>query len=139
MIRELREAAGDGPKTRQLLDSLFRTVHSFKAAAAAAGQTDQSRTAHEFENVLHSLRTGRLTHDDELLRTFDDTVLALRGESKTLSFDHLNKLANADTGNRFDLTEFVTLKDEERHRAAAAMQEGANLYVMETVFDVTDF
>jgi len=47
-IDELRHAAADGRRSRDLLDSLFRTVHSLKAAAAAEGFTDLGRTAHEF-------------------------------------------------------------------------------------------
>ena len=77
-IGELRASTADGRKSRQLIDSLFRAVHSFKAAAMAAERTDLSRTAHEFENLLHSLRTGKLTLDDEVLRAMDDTVAALR-------------------------------------------------------------
>jgi signal transduction histidine kinase len=34
---------------------------------------------------------------------------------------------------------FAGLKDEERHRAAEAVREGSKLYVIEAVFDVTDF
>jgi chemotaxis protein histidine kinase CheA len=33
----------------------------------------------------------------------------------------------------------VNLKDAERHRAAAALREGANLYVMKVVFEASDF
>lgn len=135
-VAELREATGDGPRTRQLLDSLFRTVHSFKAAASAAGFTEQSRTAHEFENVLHSLRTGNITLDDEVLRVCDETAAALLGESARPPLEAL-KQTNSDNG---DLPpEFSALKEEEQHRARAAQQEGANLYLLEAAFNVTDF
>lgn len=56
-VEELREAAGDGPRTRKLLDALFRLVHNLKAQASANGLNDLATAAHEFESVLHSLRT----------------------------------------------------------------------------------
>jgi two-component system chemotaxis sensor kinase CheA len=57
-VEELREAAGDGARSRKLLDALFRLVHNLKAQASANGLNDLAAAAHEFENVLHSLRTG---------------------------------------------------------------------------------
>ena len=138
-IGELRQAAADGPKSRQLVDSLFRTVHSFKAAALAEGRNDLSRTAHEFENLLHSLRTGRLTLDDEVLRVMNETAIALSDGSQSAPRDHLRELSNPTPGSEGLPTEFANLRDEERHRAAAALREGANLYVMEAVFEPSDF
>ena len=136
-IRELRASAADGPKSRQLIDSLFRTVHSFKAAAQAAGRDDLSRTAHEFENLLHSLRTGKLTLDEEVLQAIDETAAALRDGSKTSSLERLQQTENLNNDGL--PPEFATLKDDERHRAAAALREGASLYVMKVVFEVDDF
>lgn len=54
-MEQLR-AAGDGPQARKLLDTLFRKVHNLKARAAANGLTDLAAAAHEFENVLHTVR-----------------------------------------------------------------------------------
>jgi two-component system chemotaxis sensor kinase CheA len=139
-IQELHEAAGDGPRTRQLVDSLFRTVHTFKAAAAAEGLADLSRAAHEFENLLHSLRTGKVILDAEVLRVLEDTASALRKGSPAPSLHRLDELDNHTSTSEHDLPiAFATLKEEERYRAAAAMREGAELYVMEVVFEVSDF
>ncbi|HEX6284503.1 MAG TPA: ATP-binding protein [Pyrinomonadaceae bacterium] len=139
-IRELRQNARDGRTTRQLLDSLFRTVHSLKAAASAEGLNDLSRIAHEFEDLLHALRTGKLTLDDQVLRAFDDTTAALLGGAETSSLHRLHELTS-NTPETHDLlpAEFTALKDHERHRAAEAMREGANLYVMEVAFDASNF
>jgi len=54
-MEQLR-AAGDGPQARKLLDTLFRKVHNLKARAAANGLSNLTTAAHEFENVLHTLR-----------------------------------------------------------------------------------
>ena len=60
-IEQLRAAGDDGPRKRKLLDTLFRHVHNLKAKASANGLNNLAAAAHEFENVLHSLRTGPLT------------------------------------------------------------------------------
>ena len=57
-VEQLRKVAGDGPATRKAVDALFRHVHNLKANAAANGLNDLAAAAHEFENVLHSIRTG---------------------------------------------------------------------------------
>lgn len=136
-IGELRAFATDGRKSRQLIDSLFRTVHSFKAAASTEGRDELSRTAHEFENLLHSLRTGKLTLDDEVLQALDAATAALRDGS---SLQGIPGIANETSKSDDALpAEFANLKDDERHRAAEALREGSNLYVMKAVFEVIDF
>jgi two-component system, chemotaxis family, sensor kinase CheA len=121
-IKELHQAAGEGPRTRQLIDSLFRDVHSFKAAASAEGLHDLTHIAHEFENLLHSLRTGKINLDDEVLRACDDTAAALSGDTESFSSDRLHKLTQLRPGAE-----------------SVAMQARANLYEMEAVFDPADF
>jgi len=138
-IQELRRSAADGRKSRQLIDSLFRTVHSFKAAAAAEGLDDLTHTAHQFEDVLHALRTGKLTLNDEVLRAFDETINALRERSRAAALDLSNQAPDTSACDAALPAEFATLKEDERHRAAAALREGANLYAMNVEFEVNDF
>src|SRR5215217_4242131 len=66
VFEQVREAADDGPRKRKLLDTLFRHVHNLKAKAAANGLNNLTAAAHEFENVLHSLRTRPLTEGARL-------------------------------------------------------------------------
>ncbi|HZI46703.1 MAG TPA: Hpt domain-containing protein, partial [Pyrinomonadaceae bacterium] len=73
-LAELRANSADGSTTRKQLDSLFRQVHSLKAAAAADGLADLSRAAHELETVLHSLRTGESTLDDRVLQQLSESL-----------------------------------------------------------------
>jgi len=140
IIRELRQTAGDGPRVRQLLDAIFRSVHSFKAAAAANGLADVSRNAHEFENLLHSLRTGKVKLDEDVLLVMDETTAGLLRPSDVSQLDRFNQLNTEGSKSADQLpAEFAELKEDERHRAAEAIREGSNLYVMEAVFEVTDF
>lgn len=65
-FEQLRAAGNDGPRTRKLLDALFRNVHNLKATASANGLDSLANAAHEFENVLHSLRTSQHSFDGEI-------------------------------------------------------------------------
>ena len=140
LIRELRQSAGDGRKSRELIDSLFRAVHSFKAAAAAEGQHQISTAAHQFEDLIRALRTGHLPLDKDVLQACEQNAAGLLEGSVISSFDHFTITEIYKTESKPLLPdEFATLRDEERHRAAAALQEGSNLYVLKLVFDVSDF
>jgi two-component system chemotaxis sensor kinase CheA len=146
LIADLRQPAGDGrtggdgPKSRALIDSLFRAVHSFKAAAAVEGRHDASGAAHQFENLLHALRTGEIKLDNDVLRLCEQSAAGLLDGAGVSSLDSFT-ITELDKVQSHVLLpdEFATLREEERHRAAAAVQEGANLYVMEVAFAVSDF
>jgi two-component system chemotaxis sensor kinase CheA len=156
---QLREVVGDGKITRQLLDSIFRNVHSLKASASSNDIDTLAAIAHHFENLLHALRTGKINLDDEVLRAFDDTADAmfscLRPSEPvtTSSFDKLlNQLESLSqataTGSRPE-SEVVlnavpveiwrSLSEEEKHRLEQALGEGAILFLVNTSFDLTTF
>ncbi|HTG88501.1 MAG TPA: ATP-binding protein [Pyrinomonadaceae bacterium] len=115
-IAQLRERAGKD--RRQLLDTLFRSVHSLKAAAHANGLKDLAARAHEFEDSLHAIRTGRASLDE--LPGFDPPP-------------------NTQIENMIPAEIRGSLKDEERYRLAECVAEGANVYLVETSFGVSDF
>ena len=115
-IDQLR--ASTGKERRELLDALFRSVHSLKAAAHANGLNELAARAHEFENSLHAIRTGR-TSLDELT-----------------DFDHP---PNTQIENIIPAEIHDSLKDDERHRLAQCIAENANVYLVEASFDLSDF
>ena len=115
MIGQLR--ASSGKNRRELLDSLFRSVHSLKAAAHLNGLNDLVARAHEFEDLLHALRTGRASLDE--LTDFDPQIA------------QIEDVIPVDIRG--------SLKDEERYRLAECLAENANVYLVETNFDVADF
>ena len=121
-LDELRAHPADGPDTRQTLDSLFRRTHNLKAAAAADELKDLSHAAHELEDLLHSLRTGSSTLNDQVLQELNEKSAAI---SESLP------LVPAETWN--------SLKANEKHSLSQAVKEGANLFLVQTSFDVTDF
>ncbi len=119
-IDDLRAHPVTGPETRQLLDTLFRRVHSLKAAAAADGLNDLSRVANEVENLLHSLRTGSASLNEQTLQRLTD--LAQNLPTDLIPAEILN-----------------SLKAEEKHALAQSIKEGAQLFLIQTSFDVADF
>jgi len=116
-LAELRATAVDGPTTRKQIDSLFRQVHSLKAAAAADGLADLTRAAHELENVLHSLRTGDSPLNDDVLEQLNNTL-----PSDLVPHDI-----------------WRSLKAHEKHAVQQSIREGANIFVVNASFDVADF
>ncbi len=123
-IGQLREHAGDGKSTRQLLDSLFRSVHSLKAAATANGLNDLAARAHQYEDLLHAIRTGKATLDD------------LTGFDQPVSYQFRDLVPATPIEN---LIPDASLKDEERHRLAECIAENASVYLVETNFAMSDF
>jgi len=115
-IDQLRTSTGKD--RRELLDTLFRSVHSLKAAAHANGLNDLASRAHEFEDLLHGIRTGG-TSLDELT-----------------DFDHAPspRIENIIPADIHD-----SLKDDERYRLAECLAEKAHIYLVETNFDISDF
>jgi two-component system chemotaxis sensor kinase CheA len=156
---KLREVVGDGKTTRQLLDSIFRNVHSLKASASSQNIDNLARIAHHFENLLHALRTGRANLNDHVLQAFDDTADAMFGclrQSEPVAtsnsqelFNRLESLsAETATGNRLEIEVVLnavpveiwqSLSDEEKHRLKQTLGEGAILFLVNTSFDLATF
>lgn len=158
-IEQLRESGGDGKKTRRIVEAIFRNIHSFKAAATANNFNKTAQLAHEFENLLHSLRAGKCRTDEEVLQVMSETAdvlsASLLGRTATFSdqdkklVERLNDVAKkGSTRERLEV-EFVLnsmppdllqlLNTTERHRLREAIGEGAIPYLIETAFDAHDF
>lgn len=158
-IEQLRESGGDGKKTRRIVEALFRTLHSFKASATANNFNTTGQLAHEFENLLHSLRSGKCRPDKEVLQVMSETADALSAsllagsatssERNKILVKKLNEVAQrGSTRERLEV-EFVlnsiptdilqALNPTERHRLREAVGEGAIPYLIETSFDAHDF
>lgn len=128
-VEELREVAGDGPATRKMLDSLFRTVHSLKASATSNGLNSLAATAHAFENLLHSLRTGKITLDNDTFQLLIENADSLSEGITPVSPSTLEIPAEI----------WTMLKEDEKHTLKLSVNEGATLFLVQTSFDVADF
>jgi len=156
VFNALRVSLGDGKTERQLLDEIFRHVHSLKAAAQTHELADLARLAHASEDVLQAIRTGRIGFDEHVLNVLNHTAgLFLELLSAKQSPDTsvlLNELATISTISAprpkaeievilsalpSELSDALT--DEEKHRLQTSMSEGANLFLISTSFDIVDF
>ena len=61
-----------GERSPELLNAIFRAIHSIKGAAGSLGFPQIGRFTHEFENVLDDLRKGTFDPDPQAV----DTMLA---------------------------------------------------------------
>src|SRR6266404_1538430 len=157
-LDELHAKAREGKSRRELLDMVFRQVHSVKGSASASGLNRAVRLAHEFEGLLHSLRIGRAALDEKVLQVFSETAQSLldslgasgsehRLEDDAL-IDRLQQLSGSTTRGRAGGETVLdslpseirqSLSEEEKHHLEESLGEGARLYLVTTDFDVTDF
>ena len=152
----LRVAMGDGKAERQLLDEIFRHVHSLKASAHAQGLVDLMKLAHASEDVLQAVRTGRIVLDDRVLNVLHQTaqlfldLLSVKESASTAGLlnelgricstpaqHHKAEIQNILSALPSDLRQSLT--DEEKHKLQASVGEGANLFLISTSFDIVDF
>jgi len=159
-LDELRATKTDGRARRELIDRIFRRVHSVKGSAASSGLEIVSHIAHEFENLLAEIRAGRVLVDDKVLDTCESAVEAL-SESLTLAtsgivepshrtlFDRLqaatlNKAAMEPTDSDailknipFEIWE--SLDESAKNKLVSIAAEGSPLFVVRTSFDIGNF
>ena len=158
-IEQLREARDDGKESRRVVDAIFRSVHSFKASATANNFAATARIAHELENLLHSLRSGKYLINAITLQVITDTADGMSASliSRTADFsqeeqvlvERLRKFAlQGSNRERFEV-EFIiksipqhilqSVNTTEMHRLRESIGEGAMPYLIETAFDTSDF
>ena len=158
-LDELRASRSDGRSRRELIDRIFRRVHSVKGSAASGGLETVSHIAHEFETLLDEVRTGRVLIDEDLLATCESAAealsesLSLTASGKTEStpsalFDRLQAAARntvAPEGSDeailknvpFEIWESLT--EAEKRRLVNVVSEGIPLFVITTSFAIEIF
>lgn len=79
LLLELEQSGHD----KALIDSIFRDVHTIKGSAAVAGMDTVSRVAHELEELVDGVRSGRTPPTaalvDDLLAGSDRLAAAISG------------------------------------------------------------
>jgi two-component system chemotaxis sensor kinase CheA len=158
-LDELRATRAVGRSRRELIDRIFRRVHSVKGSAASCGLDIVSQIAHEFENLLDEVRGGRVLIDEDLLDTCECAADAL---SESLSLAASGKLdssrpalfARLQAAARktiepegsseavlkhipFEIWESLT--ETEKQRLVSVVAEGSPLFVITTSFAMENF
>ena len=156
-LDELREKANNRRARRELVDRIFRRIHRIKGSAASLGLEGLSEIAHEFENLLGAVRTGRVVVDNDVLDTCESAVIALFESlhlassgviepSRRALFERIEVLAQGnsakaspDIGSVLDSLPWQSLTGDEKHRLERAVEERDDLYVVTTSFDIASF
>jgi len=154
---KLHEITTEGRTARQLLDSIFRNVHSLKASAASNNLDELALISHEFENLLHSLRVGNTRMTDEVLRAFDETADAMfsslhsqgtNSVSHLALLDRLRVLSEGTPGDRSEVEVaadivpaeiWKSMSEDEKHRLNLVINEGGSLFLLSVSLDVASF
>ena len=160
-LDELRTTKTEGQARRELIDRVFRRVHSVKGSAASSGLEVVSHIAHEFENLLAEIRAGRVLVDDEVLDICESAVEALSeslilptsqivGPSHNALFDRLQAAAlnrppardPADSDailKNIPFEIWESLDESEKNKLISIAAEGSPLFVVGTSFDIGNF
>ena len=158
VIDALRLAIGQGKAERQLVEEIFRKTHTLKASAQTHGLNELAKLVHECENVLHSIRIGRVRLDDSILSVLDastDTFFELLRRPSVppaAANSLLPRLADISKRsttrpraeveivlNALPTEVWQSLSEEERHKLQESVAEGANLFFVSTNFDIGNF
>lgn len=159
-LDELRATKTEGRARRELIDQVFRRVHSVKGSAASSGLEVVSHIAHEFENLLDEVRAGRVQIADSVVNTCESATEAL-SESLSLAasgivepsrralFDQLQAAAQAKTTSELPASEAVlksipfeiweSLTEAEKQKLLSVVGEGSPLFVVATSFNLGNF
>ena len=157
---ELRRHESNRPQRRELLDRIFRHLHSIKGVASTAGFADVGNLAHQSETLLDGARAGRVPIDDQLVDTLEQATNAI---SESLSaaaagFEakepppeliqsfHNFKLDGTDEAIEGEMPIpdlppdiSATISERERQLIREALRENEKLYVVTVDFALTDF
>jgi len=144
----------------ELINRIFRSVHSLKGLSGMMGMTSVKSLAHEFENVLDDLRLGKLAFDEKvagLLRESGEWLATLlgataRGSASDEDFDAFRRLLKVlaelprASRKRSGGLDSIKLSDKERslltpyeeHRIIANVEAGRSLYEIRVEFRIDE-
>ncbi len=149
----LEQSQKEGRSDPDLLNDIFRAVHTLKGLAGMFGMASLSTLAHSLENLLDDLRLGRVDLTQETLDVlFDGTervqrILAASRDAGAEKVDisdfaeSVNRVADVpqpsvDAIHEYDLSENVlsVLTEYEEHRLRTNIAQGVRLYRLSVSF-----
>lgn len=152
----LGDGLESGDTNPDLLNSIFRGAHSFKGLSGMFGFDDLSELSHHMENLLDSLRLGKVSLSTALIETLFECLEVLtrlvhgKGESEDFTFDISPQIAriNAQLGGggsqvqggpAIDPEIMKVLTEYEEHRLMENIKKGRNLFRVRAIFNLTTF
>ncbi|HEX9019717.1 MAG TPA: chemotaxis protein CheA [Nitrospirota bacterium] len=157
---EAEQSAGGGINP-DVLNALFRSVHSFKGLAGMFGLKEPHDLSHKLESLLGELRLGKVTPGREVLDVLFDAI-ALLGrlvqqagknqplESITAPLVRIEEVlrikSSASASDRplsdqiiLDQSILQVLTEYEEHRLRECIRERKKLFLLKAQFDFSSF
>ncbi|EQC47450.1 chemotaxis protein CheW [Bacteriovorax sp. Seq25_V] len=117
----------------ELLNSIYRKVHTLKGSASFLGLKVLQHITHLSENILDKIREQQLSADsttvDVLLESFDACIVILNsiestGDEGSETFDKLlEKLERLDSGEAVEIEDDIIINDEDNHEIDLSFKE----------------
>jgi len=157
---ELGERADSGESDPDLLNSIFRGAHSLKGLAGMFGFSDIGELSHHMENLLDSLRLGKVPLNEILVETLFESLEALtrlvhgKGDKIEFTFDVTPLIGKIDgvlkggggdsrgdllAKSNIDASILSVLTEFEEHRLLENLKQGRNLLKVKATFSLENF
>ncbi|HKG20687.1 MAG TPA: Hpt domain-containing protein, partial [Blastocatellia bacterium] len=142
-----------------LINRIFRTVHSLKGLSGMMGLVEVQSLAHEFEDILEDLRLGQISLDRDNMAIFQEVGSGLaalvggaaRGSAAYEDYDRFRELLASvagksrararDSENEIDslglsAQERDQLREDEKYRISVNLKAGRLFYSVSVQFDL---
>ncbi len=162
LSRDLVEFESQGKNVRpELVNKIFREIHSLKGLAGMLGFVDISELSHNLEDMLDRLRMGKIEIERDLIDLLYDSVdglnrlvIAINDPSLTGLVDitglarrihHVvtsqpqQKAGDPFAGLSLDEQTKKSLTEYEEHRLLENVRSGKHILSIEVTFELTDF
>ncbi len=159
-LLSIETAMDEGRTDPDLVNALFRSVHSFKGLAGMFELKEPSTLSHKLEFFLDELRLGKTRLNRETFDTLSDTLALLRrlvhqagaGKESEDIAGFLGRIdgalavkvfpeADRPLQEKISLDEgiFQVLTEYEEHRLKECVRERKNLFEIKAAFQLNDF
>jgi two-component system, chemotaxis family, sensor kinase CheA len=161
-LADLADMADSGELDPELLNSIFRAAHSLKGLAGMFGFSEISELSHNMENLLDSLRLGKINLDQVLMKALFGAhelltslvrAVEIGGATRTDEIADCISRINACLAppsliqpaesplQRLGLPERVlgALTEYEEHRLLDNLNRGRSIFNVHTSFELTTF
>ncbi len=158
-LMTLSDAVEAGDADPDLVNGIFRGAHSVKGLAGMFGFDDISQLAHRMENLLDSLRLGKVAFSQGLLDTLfyalEQLTRLINGKSTdelftfdlTQVFDRIEQVLVGDSGTQEDPLQSLEIGNEilnvlteyEEHRLLENVKKSRNIHLLKIDFDLSSF
>ncbi|HEX4900237.1 MAG TPA: Hpt domain-containing protein, partial [Pyrinomonadaceae bacterium] len=154
-LEKLREEFADVSARRNLIGSIFRRVHSLKGCANTAALEETGTIAHHLEDLLADIRDHKVELTESLLDLIEDAgnlITATLGPAPPAGTSIEGFLSYLQAVERTRLPAHVSacpptlpsdiwqsLNETQQRHLVRALDDGLELYIITTSFDIADF